>query len=350
MSFNFQSIVDTAPVAFVIFNPEGVITYWNNAARDLLDLVESDAGLYISAIDPTFQGEAGVINLGLVDAEKLDCYSTILTKPRGGQLNADAVIHRNDGHYVVSYKDTTSRVAYWEATEASALRTEIALNSIPDPIYVIDPNGQWQYANGAALQRFGITLQEISAGITSGKIVSKHPHLKEFFIHELAYAENAWTSGVRGMTMARVSASDKNPVEIYQQFYVPNFDKDNQPWLLLVYSKNITAVAEAQAISDERAELLASILSNNSVGLAHCDSGSFVFLNRIFQKYMRDSAEEYYLLDKTDVTFSNRILDYVETLTDEKHEPEIWDYYTKDGEHRLLKLEFTRRQTSHGTS
>lgn len=330
-----------------MFEQSGSVVYLNMAAREMLCLPRDIGTLNISDIDQTFAGESGIINMGLVDQGNLKRFTTRLIPAKGDSIIADAFVHKCDDLYVASYQDASGKVAFIESTTAFGLRNEVALDSIPDPIYVLDMNGRWLHANKAALKRFGMNEVDF-IDHTSMDLLSHRPWLDDFFGNEENMAREAWASGKPQLTMARAGSPDGDKKDIYQQFFIPNFDRSGRRWLMLVYSRNITAIAEAQELSDERAEMLSSILSNNTVGIALYEEGDLRYGNYSFMNYINNAAENFYHLDGSHASFFKRIHDFIEQNKLKKVDPVVWDYFSREGEHRLLQLEFSSRQSHHG--
>lgn len=342
MTIDFQAILDSAPCGVLVFEHSGTVVYANKASRSMLCIPHNKIPLDISTFDRTFAGASGIINLAFIDQGSLQKYTTELRTFDGRAFIAEAAVHKSGKYYIASYQDSTYKQAFLESTTAFGLRNEIALDSIPDPIYVLDKQGRWLHANKAAINRLGLAEDEI-VDRTSKELRSQRPWLDNFFMNEEKMAREAWLSGAQQLTVARAGNSRNAKKEIYQQFFVPNFDKAGEPWLMLVYSRNITAIAEAQELSDERAEMLSSILSNNSVGIALYENEVLKYGNSTFLGYVNNAAEYFCHLDRTPASFFRRLNDFLRENKLEKVPASVWDYYSRDGQHRLLELEFTRR-------
>lgn len=312
----FKSIVDKSSLAIMVTDYSGTVTYANKSAAGLFGChsVEDLVGHKHSDLDTAISGAAGLINHALIENGYLNRYETRLVNGNGELRDIEVDISRDDETLIFYMRDISIRKEALEKTDQVRRTQETILESIPDPIYLMDGDNRWIYANQATRDLMNIN-DSIYQHKTHDDILKDAPWLSDEFRQSEELIERAWVQKCPSLQAFRKNWSHGAAKRIYQILRVPHFRQDGSRSLMVTFARDITQIAEAQMHADEHMAMLSSILNNNSIGIAMIENGQIRYSNQVFKSIDPSTPSGVSELQcRTNMTFGVALNEYCDSL------------------------------------
>jgi PAS domain S-box-containing protein len=162
------AIVESSDDAIVSKTLDGIVTSWNPAAHRVFGYTAGEmVGRHISVLAaPGREDEMPAILERLRRGERIDHYETVRRRKDGSLVEVSVTISpiRDDAGTIVGAsklaRDITERKRVDAALEASEERFRTLANTVPDVVWIADPDGTITFANDRWFRFCGLTPEQ----------------------------------------------------------------------------------------------------------------------------------------------------------------------------------------------
>jgi len=162
------AIVESSDDAIVSKTLDGIVTSWNPAAHRLFGYTAGEmVGRHISVLAaPGRENEMPAILEQIRRGERIDHYETVRRRKDGSLVEIAVTISpiRDDAGTIIGAsklaRDITERKRAAAALEASEERFRTLANTVPDIVWIADPDGTITFANDRWFRFCGITPEQ----------------------------------------------------------------------------------------------------------------------------------------------------------------------------------------------
>ncbi len=287
----FQSIYNSAPLAFIIWNNDGVITAWNEMAELIFGYNEEEAvGKSFLDLIVSREAEAGYEKV-IANLKKDIIQNNILLSniTRDGkkiwcEWNNSVLYDQveNINAFFSTATDVTEKINAKKELNASKERFDVFMNHIPAGVFIKDSRGKYEYVNKFNEERIGIKNWKNK---TAHDFFEKHI-ADEFTNHDSRVLNNGPTN-----LITRVKDVSNNEL-FFSTWYFPITRPDGSK-LVGGISIDITHEVHIKNELETSEEKYRSIFENSALGIFRSTpDGEMLLVNEAFAKILGYSEPE----------------------------------------------------------
>lgn len=246
-----QALIVNAPVAIIAVDPKGIVTIWNPAAEDIFGWSREEVlGRDYPIVPPEYTDECReslqhVLSGGVISGSErrrmrkdgsliaVSISASPLRNARGDIAGSMSV-----------FVDISERKRAEEALQEASEKMQMLIETIPDPVYLKNGQGQWMLVNFAGLCLFD--LENIPyKGKTDTELAEYSPDFRDALMFSAGSDEEAWQKGGLAIREETINKPGEKSFT-FETIKVPLFNNDGSRKGLIVVGREITERKRAE--------------------------------------------------------------------------------------------------------